>query len=56
MVYPMDKERAYAFGRGIAEIQQASDEFKSECDRFNYDLDFLLIDPVDLVSALMGDD
>jgi Ser/Thr protein kinase RdoA (MazF antagonist) len=52
--YPMDEQQARAFGRGIAEIQQASDEFKSEHSRFHYDLDFLFVDPIERIAELLG--
>jgi Ser/Thr protein kinase RdoA (MazF antagonist) len=52
-LYPMNDEQAYAFGRGIAEIQQASDQFKTEHSRFHYDLDFLFVDPLEHIAELM---
>ena len=53
-IYPMDEDQAKAFGRGIAEIQQASDEFESECARFSYDLDFLFVEPIAHIAEVMG--
>ena len=56
MVYPMDEDQAHAFGRGIAEVQQASDDFASGHPRFSYDLDFLFVEPIALIDDLMGED
>lgn len=56
LIYPMDPAQAYAFGRGIAEIQQASDEFESECSRFSYDLDYLFVEPIARIGDLVGEE